>query len=177
MKKVLIISSSLRENSNSEALCRAFEKGARESGNEVEFLSLKGKTLQFCTGCLICVTTERCYLRDDADLIAGKMKEADVLVFGTPIYYYEMSGQLKTLLDRANPLYNSDYRFREVYLLSTAAEDEDSTPLRAESGLQGWIECFPKAELKGTLFCGGVDKAGEISPSSLEKAYEMGKKS
>ena len=44
------------------------------------------------------------------------MKTADVLVFATPVYYYEMSGQMKTMLDRANPLYDSDYQFRDVYL-------------------------------------------------------------
>ena len=43
-----------------------------------------------------------------------KLRRADVLVFATPIYYYEMSGQMKTLLDRMNPLYSSDYAFREV---------------------------------------------------------------
>jgi len=43
------------------------------------------------------------------------MLHADVLVFATPIYYYEMSGILKTMLDRANPLYSSDYQFREIY--------------------------------------------------------------
>ena len=42
------------------------------------------------------------------------MKTADVLVFATPVYYYEMSGQMKTMLDRANPLYDSDYQFRDV---------------------------------------------------------------
>ena len=46
------------------------------------------------------------------------------LVFVTPIYYYEMSGQMKTLLDRLNPLYPSDYKFRNVYMLSVAADDE-----------------------------------------------------
>lgn len=79
------------------------------------------------------------------------MMVADVLVFATPIYYYEMCGQMKTMLDRANPLYGSDYRFRDIYMLSAAAEDEESVPQRAENGLQGWIECFPKARLAGTV--------------------------
>ena len=52
------------------------------------------------------------------------MLTADVIVFATPIYYYEMSGQMKVLLDRANPLYESDYQFRDVYLLATAADQE-----------------------------------------------------
>ena len=53
-----------------------------------------------------------------------KMLTADVIVFATPIYYYEMSGQMKTLLDRANALFASDYAFRDIYLLTAAAEEE-----------------------------------------------------
>ena len=101
---------------------------------------------------------------------------ADVVCWATPIYYYEMSGQMKTLIDRMNAMYPKDYRFRDIYLLTTAAEDEESTPKRAESGLQGWIACFEKASLKGLLFCGGVNDPREISSSAkLEEAYELGK--
>ena len=52
-------------------------------------------------------------------------------------YAYEMSGQMKTLLDRMNSLYPKDYRFRDVYMLSVASEDGDYTLKRDESGLQG----------------------------------------
>jgi hypothetical protein len=104
------------------------------------------------------------------------MREADVLVFATPIYYYEMSGQMKTMLDRANPLYDSDYRFRSIYLLATAAEDGDDVWQRAASGLEGWIECFPKAHLEGVVFGGNVTEPNEIAGHpSIEKAYLMGK--
>ena len=83
---------------------------------------------------------------------------------------------MKTLIDRMNAMYPKDYRFRDIYLLTTAAEDEESTPKRAESGLQGWIDCFEKASLKGLLFCGGVNGPWEISSSAkLEEAYELGK--
>lgn len=62
------------------------------------------------------------------------MHDADVLVFATPIYYYEMSGQMKTLLDRANPLYVRDYEFKEVYVLTSAAENEPEVPNRIYAG-------------------------------------------
>ena len=104
------------------------------------------------------------------------MYEADVLVFATPIYYYELSGQLKTLLDRANPLFTSDYHFRDVYLLTSAADDEERTPARAVSGLEGWIECFENSRLAGSVFAGGVNEPGEIEGhAALASAYEMGK--
>lgn len=105
------------------------------------------------------------------------MHDADVVAFATPIYYYEMSGQLKTLLDRANPLYPSDYRFRDIYMLTSAAEDEESTPERAVMGLTGWIDCFEKARLAGTVFAGGVNEPDEIKGhQSLAEAYAVGNK-
>ena len=69
-KKVLIISSSLRAGSNSEILARECEKGAKAAGHEVEYLSLKGKDIRFCIGCLSCQRTGCCVLKDD---VAGIM--------------------------------------------------------------------------------------------------------
>ena len=176
MKKVLLISTSPRLNSNSEALAKAFAQGAQEAGHDVELISLRGKTVNFCRGCFVCQEKLRCVIRDDADLICEKALTADVLVFATPIYYYEMSGQLKTLLDRLNPLFPSDYAFRDVYLLSAAAEDEAYVPRRAVSGLEGWIDCFERARLAGTVFMGGVTSAGEAPEHpALEQAYRLGK--
>ena len=99
-------------------------------------------------------------------------------MFVTPIYYYEMSGQMKTLLDRMNPLYPSDYKFRSIYMLSVAAEDETYVPEKAVSGLRGWIDCFEKAEFAGSLFCGGINDAGEANDrtAELEEAYAFGKR-
>ena len=176
MKKVLIISTSPRKNSNSEALAEAFAKGAQEAGHETELISLRGKNISFCRGCFVCQEKLRCVIHDDADLICQKALKADILVFATPIYYYEMSGQLKTLLDRLNPLFPSDYIFNDVYLLTAAAEDEAETPKRAEMGLTGWIDCYPKSRLTGTLFCGGVNDPREIEGNpKLQEAFDLGK--
>lgn len=113
-KRVVIISASLRKNSNSEQLAEAFAKGAASAGNDTEIISLAGKRMGFCTGCLSCQKTFRCYMQDDAAIIAEKIKNVDVVVFATPIYYYGISGQLKTLLDRCNPIFPQEYRFRDV---------------------------------------------------------------
>ena len=123
MSRVVIITTSLRARSNSDILAEKVAEGAKAAGHEVEVISLKDKTISFCKGCLACQKTFKCVIKDDAMEIAEKVKEADTLVFATPIYYYEMSGQMKTLLDRLNPLYPSDYRFRNVYMLMTAAEE------------------------------------------------------
>ena len=177
MSKVLVIQTSLRAKSNSDRLAEELIRGAKDAGHEVEQISLKGKEIRFCIGCLSCQKTQKCVLKDDAVRIAEKVKEAETLVFVTPIYYYEMSGQMKTLLDRMNPLYPSDYKFRKVYMLSVAAEDEDYVPEKAVSGLQGWVDCFEKAELAGTLFCGGISDPNEATGRSVEldEAYQFGK--
>lgn len=174
-KKILIISSSLRTGSNSEALALAFANGAQNAGHTVETVSLKGRNIAFCRGCLACQHSGRCVIGDDAPAIAEKMKNADVLVFATPVYYYGMSGQLKTMLDRANQLFASDYAFRSVYLLMTAAEDEPHTSQGTEAGIRWWAECFEKAHFAGSVFAGGVTGAGSISGHpALQQAYLLG---
>ena len=176
MSKVLIITTSLRAKSNSDILAERVAAGAREAGHEVEELSLKGKQIRFCVGCMACQKLHTCVQKDDAQWIAEKVRAAETLVFVTPIYYYEMSGQMKTLLDRMNPLYASDYSFRRVYLLSCAADDAAPTPEKALNGLQGWIDCFEKAELAGSLFRGGIEGPGAASEDqeALEAAYRFG---
>ena len=101
-------------------------RGAEEAGHNVELLSLHDKTIGFCKGCLACLKAGHCVIKDDAAEIAAKMHDADVLVFATPVYYYSVSGQFKTMLDRANPLFGTDYAFTKAYLLATAAENEAS---------------------------------------------------
>ena len=177
MKKVLIISTSLRTNSNSDILARECEKGARDAGLDAEYISLKGKDIKYCIGCLSCQKTNKCVLKDDVADIMAKVKEAEVIVYATPIYYYEMCGQMKTLLDRLNPLYSGDYIFRDIYLIATAADDGVTTFDKAYSGLQGWVDCFDKASLKGKVVAGGVDEAGSVNNfvDIKNKAYELGK--
>lgn len=176
MKKVVVISTSLRPGSNSHALAEQFAKGAEAAGHQVELVTLRGKELRFCVGCLSCLQTGACIFKDDVPAIMDSVLNADIVCWATPIYYYEMSGQMKTLIDRMNAMFPKDYRFRDVYLLTTAAEDDAKVPARAESGLQGWIDCFGKSALKGHLFCGGVGGPGEIAGNAkLQEAYRLGK--
>lgn len=176
MKKVVVISTSLRPGSNSHAMAEQFAEGAKAAGHSVELISLRGKEIKFCIGCLSCQKTGACVFRDDVPAIMDSVLAADVVCWATPIYYYEMSGQMKTLIDRMNAMYPKDYHFRDVYLLTTATENEDFTPKGAENGLQGWIDCFEKTNLKGHLFCGGVTDPKEIDGNSrLKDAFELGR--
>lgn len=177
MKKVVVISTSMRAGSNSQQLAEQFAEGAKAAGNEVNFITLRGKEIKFCVGCLACQKLGACVIKDDVPAIMDQVLNADVVCWATPIYYYEMSGQMKTLIDRMNAMYSKDYSFRNVYLLTTATENEEETPKRAETGLTGWIECYPNSRLAGTLFCGGVTMPNDIKGNDkLKEAYELGNK-
>lgn len=175
-KKILILSTSPRKGGNSEALAEAFARGTEEAGNHVELISLHDKTIGFCRGCLACQRTKRCVIQDDADAIVQTMLTADAVVFATPIYFYGMCGQMKTLLDRSNPLFPAEYAFRDIYLLAAAADGEESAMDGTVQGLRGWLECFAHTRLAGTVFAGGVADTGEIKGhAALETAYRLGK--
>lgn len=176
-KKVLIVSSSLRAGSNSELLAEEAELGAKEAGNETELISLKGRDLHFCRGCLACQKTMKCVIRDDMDSMIDKVRDAEVLIFVTPIYYYELSGQLKTFLDRCNPLFPQKNAFRDVYLITTCADESNTACEKAVSGINGWIDCFDGVRFAGSLCGAGVNDAGEMKkhPDLLKAAYDLGR--
>lgn len=177
MKNVLIVSSSLRGGSNSEILAFEAERGAKDAGNNVEFLSLKGKDIKFCIGCLACQKTGKCVQKDDMAEMIAKVQNADVLIFATPIYYYEMSGQLKTFLDRCNPLYGQDNKFKDVYLITSSYDDAKNASDIAANGLGGWVACFEQSRLAGVLVGGGLNEPKDATANEdlLHKAYELGK--
>ena len=137
MKKVVVVTSSPRKGGNSEILAQKFADGAAAAGHEVKFVAVRDVGLQFCTGCLYCQTHEKCVLKDGMNDLYSDFENADVLVFATPVYYYAVSGQLKTFLDRLNPLFPRRNKFTEVYLLATSAEDADSAMDGSVSDIQG----------------------------------------
>ena len=175
-KKVYIVSSTPRKNGNSEILANEFARGAEEAGNSVTRINIRDINLKFCIGCLYCQSHEKCVLNDEMNALYAEVQSADVLVFATPIYYYEMSGQLKTFLDRLNPLYPRKNNFKDVYLLATAADEEDSAMDGAVKGIQGWIDCFNGVRLAGVIRGTNAGDIGTVALTSApKKAYEMGK--
>ncbi len=100
IKNVLIISASFRPNSNSHALCQEVAKGVKAAGNKADVIRLKDKKIGFCTGCYACQKLGKCVIQDDANAIVEKICKADAVVFGTPVYYFSIAGQLKALFDR-----------------------------------------------------------------------------
>lgn len=104
-KKVLILSASPRRDGNSDLLCNQFAKGAEEAGHQVEKIRVQEQRISPCLACYGCRGTGVCVQQDDMSDVLEKMVDADVLVLATPVYFYSMDGQLKTLIDRTLPRY------------------------------------------------------------------------
>lgn len=108
-KKVLILSGSPRKGGNSDLLCDEFMRGALEAGHQVEKIRVASKKIAPCSGCYYCRNHGgECARKDDMAEILQKMIDTDVLVLATPVYFYSIDAQLKTLVDR------SLARWREV---------------------------------------------------------------
>lgn len=122
-KKVLILSSSPRRNGNSDLLCDSFAKGAKEVGSSVEKIFLKDLNINYCTGCGVCNNNgyRGCSQKDDMEPILAKMIDADVIVMATPVYFYAMCGQMKTLIDRCCAKYTKIIN-KDFYFILTAAD-------------------------------------------------------
>ncbi|MDE6617685.1 MAG: flavodoxin family protein [Clostridiales bacterium] len=176
MKKVIIITSSPRKDGNSELLAKAFADGALSTGNDVMVLDVRELNLKYCTGCLYCQSHDACVLNDGMNGFYEKLQNADVLAFATPVYFYSICGQLKTFIDRLNPLYPRQNKFTDVYLLATAADEDEKAMDGAITAVQGWVDCFDGVSIKGVVRGVGVTDKGEINGTRfIDQAYEMGK--
>lgn len=175
-KKVFVVSASPRKGGNSDTLCDEFVRGAREAGNEAEKVFLCDHTIRYCTGCGACTRTHRCVQKDDMPAILEKMVGADVIVLATPVYFYTMDAQMKTLIDRTAPRYN-EISNKDFYFIVTAADASRAAMERTISGFRGFTEdCLQNAHEKGIIYGTGVWQKGEIRSSpALRQAYAAGK--
>lgn len=176
-KKVLILSSSPRKGGNSDTLCDKFLEGAKEAGHDVEKIFLRDKKINYCTGCGLCFTNNytACSQNDDMNEILAKMITADVIVFGTPVYFFTMCGQLKTLIDRCCARY-THINNKEFYYLMTAAEGSKSAMDRVVEEFRGFLACLSNPNEKGFISATGVWQKGEIAQTPyIQEAYDLGK--
>ncbi|MCP4753663.1 MAG: flavodoxin family protein [Proteobacteria bacterium] len=98
--KILGISCSPRKKGNTGIMLDEVLKGAEHEGAEVEMFGVAGKKIKPCLSCYSCIGTAECKTKDDMQLLYPKMIEADGIVFGTPIFFYGMTAQMKTVIDR-----------------------------------------------------------------------------
>ncbi len=174
-KKVLILSSSPRKKGNSNALCDEFMKGATEAGNQVEKVVLADKDIHYCTGCYSCRRTGKCAQKDDMAPILDSMVSSDAIVMATPVYFYSMSAQLKTVIDRTVAQYTKIAN-KDFYFIVAAADSSKQAMEPAIEGFRAFTSCLPRAHEKGIVYGTGAWEAGDILKSrAMKQAYEMGK--
>ena len=175
-KKVLLISASPRKGGNSDLLCDEFAKGAKDAGHTTEKIFLADKNINYCKGCEVCNTTHKCVQTDDMEEILEKIINADVIVLGTPIYFYTPDAQMKTLIDRTVPKY-TEIRNKEFYYILAAADTQKENMQKAVESIRGFtLDCLPGTREKGILYGLGVWHKGEVLNTRLiHQAYEMGR--
>jgi len=176
MKKVLILSGSPRKGGNSDILCDQFAKGALEQGNTVEKIRVVEKKIAPCTGCYFCKDNGgRCAFNDDMGELLQKIIDCDVLVLSSPVYFYSMCAQLKTVIDRTVARW-TEIANKELYYIMTAAESDEDTMDSTLASLHGFAMCIDGYEEKGILYGKGVYEKGEVihRPELMQIAYEMG---
>ncbi len=175
-KRILILSSTPRRHGNSDRLCDEFLRGAQEAGHDVEKVFLKDKRIGYCTGCGVCYNGAKpCSQRDDAAEIVGKMVEADVIVLATPVYFYTMSAQMKTLIDRCCARY-TEMTDKEFYFIVTAADDSIPAMERTLEGFRGFLDCLDNPRECGVVYGVGAWNVGEIEGKpAVKQAYEAGR--
>ena len=174
-KRVLIVSSSPRKGGNSDTLCDQFRKGAEEAGNRVDTVRLAELKIDYRSACYACKTTGHCVKRDDMERLLAKMRSADVIVLATPVYFYTMCAQLKTMIDRTlGGAQQSGLENKEFYFIATAADGKAAME-RTIDGLRGYIECLPGAVEKGVIYGAGAWQLGDIQGNpAMQEAYRMG---
>lgn len=175
-KQVLVISASPRKGGNSDTLCDQFILGAREAGNQAEKIFLASKNIGYCKGCGVCNTAHKCVQKDDMEVILGKMVEADAIVMATPVYFYTMDAQMKTMIDRTVPRY-TEIRNKDFYFIVAAADTDRQMMEKTIEGFRGFTQdCLPGAREKGIIYGTGAWQVGEIKGQpAMKQAYEMGK--
>ena len=177
-KKILVFNGSPRPKGNTSALINAFTKGAEESGNFITTFLLDSMNINGCKGCFNGGKDPKspCIQKDDMDKIYPVYKEADVVVLATPLYYWTISGQLKTVIDRlfAVSEREPDYRMpkKDAVLLMAAGEHG------FEESVYWYERLMEHIDWKdlGQVLAGDVNDIGDIEGRpELQEAYELGR--
>lgn len=175
-KNVLILSGSPRKGGNSDLLCDEFMHRAMEAGNTVEKIRVSEKKIGYCTACYYCQKSGGvCAKKDDMAEVLQKMIDADVIVLLSPVYFYSIDAQLKTVIDRTVARW-TEVKDKDFYYIVTCADEEKASKERTIECFRGFLDCVEGAREMGIIYGTGVYKPGEIKEShAFKEAYELGK--
>lgn len=175
MKNVLILSSSPRKRGNSQLLCEEFARGAQEAGHEVTLLRLADLKIGFCRACDACMRNGgTCVQKDDMAEVLAHFQKADVLVLATPVYFYGISAQMKTFIDRTYPIWQHLGKKDVYYIISAGLSTEIIE--RSLGDLDGFVEHLEEYKMAGRLYAPEVMDAGLVKEQAvMAEAYRMGR--
>ena len=182
-KNVLVILGSPRKNGNSEILAKELISGAEAGGAKVTTFGLQEMNVNPCTACGGCQKrgASGCVVNDDMQKIYPKIKEADVIVIASPIYWFSVTAQTKAFIDRFYALQGKRTGAvlgKKIGILLTYG-DSDVKTSGAENAIKMFKDIFNYlgAEIAGVVQASAW-KAGDIksNPKALKEAYELGRK-
>jgi multimeric flavodoxin WrbA len=148
--------------------------GVKRFGHKVDKVFLADKRIGYCTGCGSCSDTHECIQDDDMARILEKMVSSDVIVMATPVYFYSMNAQMKTLIDRTLPRY-TEITGKDFYIIITAGDSNKKAMERTLEGFRAFLSLLDAAQEKGIVYGTGASNIGDIKESkAMTEAYEMG---
>ncbi|HOX34437.1 MAG TPA: flavodoxin family protein [Methanoregulaceae archaeon] len=173
--KVLGISGSTRKNGNTARLIKIILKRCEDAGIETKFISLAGKKINPCLGCEKCKKTKWCVIeKDDWGAVAEKVMECEVLVIGSPTYYYDVCGHLKNFIDRTYSLYHDrKLAGRSGVAVAVHASKGATRTVQTIEGFLSTHEFSSLGSVKGT---GYEEGAVMKDTEAVKKAEKIGDK-
>lgn len=177
-KKIVILNGSPRRKGNTSALVREFTKGAESAGHTVTEFFLDSMEIHGCKGCFGGHSSRACpcVQKDDMNQIYPAVKDCEVIVLATPLYYWNMSGQIRTAVDRLFALEEGDGNLlrgcgRSCALLMAAEGNGFEDVLLYFDHLMEHL----RWNNLGHVLAGGNGDVGDIEgKAELQKAYELG---
>lgn len=175
--KIVILQGSPNKNGSTSILVEEFSRGAKASGHMVQRLDLTDMNIKPCTGCVACGYEGPCVQKDDNQKIKKAVLEADMIVFATPLYYYGMSVQLKTVIDRFCSFNSSITRKHMKSALLSVAWNSDTWTFDALESHYRVLIRYLDFQDQGAIFGKGCGSPSMTKNSYFPKmAYEMGKR-
>ena len=175
MMQIIVLTGSPNRKGSTNLLADCFRQGAQEAGHTVELIDTAHANVHPCTGCIRCGYQAPCVQKDDVEDIRRKIRQADMLVFATPLYYYGMSAQLKTMIDRFCAFNGSiQHKHMKSALLAVAWNSDDWTFTALEAHYKTLVRYLNFQDMGMVLGAGcGTPDMTKHSPFP-QQAYQLG---
>lgn len=175
--KILVLGGSPNRDGSTQLLIESFARGAREAGHTVTVLQAAQQNVHPCTGCIACGYDGPCVQRDDMVQIRAAVLDSDMLVFATPLYFFGISAQLKTVIDRFCAFSSriSRRNMRSAFL-SVAWNDDDWTMDAIREHYRTLVRYLNLRDMGMVLGTGCGTPAMTKRSRFPQMAYELGKK-